>query len=243
MSPQAASPVPPGSQGGGAPCSVSPARCAGSSFTCAERPAALAPRLLVFAKAPQPGAVKTRLIPALGAQAAADLARRMLLHTLEQAKAAGVGVVELCMSPAPGAPAWAGVDLPDGIERSDQGAGDVGQRMARAVDRVTTTLGQPVLLMGTDCPALSAQHIAQAAAALAQHDAVIIPVADGGYVLIGLHAPCPEVFTDMAWSTDTVASETLQRMAAQGLKVWTGPLLHDIDEPVDLVHVPSEWHL
>jgi len=154
-----------------------------------------------------------------------------------------VGVVELCMSPAPGAPAWAGVDLPDGIERSDQGAGDVGQRMARAVDRVTTTLGQPVLLMGTDCPALSAQHIAQAAAALAQHDAVIIPVADGGYVLIGLHAPCPEVFTDMAWSTDTVASETLQRMAAQGLKVWTGPLLHDIDEPVDLVHVPSEWHL
>ncbi|MES2951000.1 MAG: TIGR04282 family arsenosugar biosynthesis glycosyltransferase [Pseudomonadota bacterium] len=211
-------------------------------MTCAERPAALAPKLVVFAKAPQPGAVKTRLIPALGAQGAADLARRMLTHTLEQALTAGVGVVELCMSPAPGAPAWADVDLPDGIERSDQGAGDVGQRMDRAVHRVTTTLCQPVLLMGTDCPALSAQHIAQAAAALAQHDAVLIPVADGGYVLIGLHAPCPAVFADMAWSTSVVADETLRRLAALNMRVWLGPQLHDIDEPADLVHLPSPWN-
>jgi len=165
----------------------------------------------------------------------------MLTHTLEQALTAGVGAVELCTSPAPGALAWADVDLPDGIERSDQGEGDVGQRMDRAVHRVTTAQARPVLLMGTDCPALSAQHIAQAAEALALHDAVIIPVADGGYVLIGLHAPCPAVFADMAWSTPAVAGETLRRMAALNLRVWTGPLLHDIDEPADLVHVPPEW--
>ncbi|QTN30630.1 TIGR04282 family arsenosugar biosynthesis glycosyltransferase [Rhodoferax sp. AJA081-3] len=200
------------------------------------------PRLVVFAKAPQPGLVKTRLISALGAQGAADLARRMLQHTLQQALAAHVGTVELCMSPAPSAPAWAGVSLPAGVECCDQGPGDLGQRMARAVDRVTDTLAQPILLMGTDCPALSAAHIAQAAQQLQHHDAVLVPVADGGYVLIGLHAPCPSVFADdMAWSTAVVAGETLRRWAALGHSVWTGPMLHDIDEPGDLVHVPLKW--
>lgn len=203
-------------------------------------PSTAQPRLLVFAKAPQPGAAKTRLIPALGAQGAATLARRMLLHTLEQALAADAGPVELCMSPAGDDPAWQGVDLPVGITRSAQGEGDLGQRMARAVDRVTMPPGQPVLLMGTDCPALSAQRIAEAARALAQHDAVLIPVADGGYVLIGLHAPCPAIFADMAWSTPTVAARTLQRLATLGLRVWVGPMLHDIDEPADLAHLPRQ---
>ncbi len=165
----------------------------------------------------------------------------MLTHTLDQALAANAGTVELCMSPAPGAPAWADVDLPARTERSDQGDGDLGQRMARTVDRVTTALRQPVLLMGTDCPALSATHIMQAAQALAQHDAVVIPAADGGYVLIGLHAPCPAVFTDMAWSTSTVAGETLRRMAALNMRVWLGPQLHDIDEAADLLHLPPTW--
>lgn len=199
------------------------------------------PRIVVFAKAPQPGSVKTRLIPALGAQGAADLALRMLQHTLEQALAAGVGPVELCMSPAPDAPAWADVAIPTGVALSSQGDGDLGQRMARAVDRTTTTLAQPVLLMGTDCPALTSSHIAVAAQQLLQHDAAIIPVADGGYVAIGLHASCPSVFTDMVWSTATVAGDTLRRLALLGYRVWTGPLLHDIDEPTDLVHLPPNW--
>lgn len=203
-------------------------------------PGTAPPRLVVFAKAPQPGAAKTRLIPALGAPGAAVLARRMLLHTLEQALAADVGPVELCMDPASGDPAWHGVDLPPCITRSAQGEGDLGQRMARAVDRVTTAPGQAVLLMGTDCPALSARRIAAAARALARHDAVLVPVADGGYVLIGLHAPCPAIFADMAWSTPAVAACTLQRLAARRQRVWVGPQLHDIDEPADLVHLPAE---
>ncbi len=197
------------------------------------------PRVVVFAKAPQPGRAKTRLIPALGAQGAADLALRMLLHTLEQALASGLGAVELCMSPGPGASAWEGVALPPNLQLSDQGEGDLGQRMARAVHRVTTTLAQPVLLMGTDCPALSAAHIAHAAQELQQHDAVLVPVADGGYVLIGLHAPCAEVFSNMAWSTATVASETIRRLELQSRSVWIGPSLHDIDEPADLAHLPQ----
>ena len=192
--------------------------------------------LVIFAKAPQPGAAKTRLIPALGAEGAADLARRMLVHTLQQALAAGTGPVELCMSPAPGHADWQGVALPAGLICTAQGDGDLGQRMARAVARVTAQ--GPVLLFGTDCPALTAHHIAEAGRQLALHDAVLIRVADGGYILIGLQTPCPGLFTDMLWSTPAVAAETLRRMAALGLRVWQGPTLHDIDEPADLARLP-----
>ena len=111
--------------------------------------------------------------------------------------------------------------------------------MASAVERITAGHGQPVLLMGTDCPALTAAHISQAARQLKTHDAVLVPVADGGYVLIGLKSPCPALFDRMPWSTATVAAETLSRMAALGLKVWRGPLLNDIDEPADLAQLPA----
>ena len=198
------------------------------------------PRLIIFAKAPQSGAVKTRLISALGADGAATLARKLLMHTLQQAMAAGVGPVELCMSPPPEDLAWHGINLPPALVCTAQGEGDLGQRMARAIDRVTTQ-HQPALLMGTDCPALTAERLAEAASQLERHDAVLLPVADGGYVLIGLKAPCPEVFTKMPWSTSTVAAETLRRMAEIKLCVWKGPTLHDIDEPGDLVHLPAEF--
>lgn len=197
-------------------------------------------RLVIFAKAPQPGAVKTRLIPALGAEGAAALARRMLSHTLQQALAAGVGPVELCMSPAPGDAAWQSVALPTAVVRTAQDEGDLGQRMASTVARITRQR-QSVLLFGTDCPALTATHLAEAARQLAQHDAVLLPVADGGYILIGLKTPCPELFTDMPWSTPAVAAETLRRIAALGLRVWQGPTLHDIDEPADLARLPPDF--
>ena len=195
------------------------------------------PRLVIFAKAPQPGMAKTRLIPALGAEGAADLARRMLAHTLRQALEAGVGPVELCMSPAPDDVAWQDFTLPKSVTRTDQGVGDLGQRMARVTLRVTRR--QPVLLMGSDCPGLTAAHISEAARQLQAHDAVLMPVADGGYALIGVKSPCPELFTAMPWSTAVVAAETLRRMVAMGLHVWQGPRLRDIDEPADLAHLPD----
>jgi len=197
------------------------------------------PRLVIFAKAPQPGHAKTRLIPALGAEGAAALARRMLDHALTQALAAGIGPVELCTSPPPGDPAWEKITIPAAVLRTGQGEGDLGERMARAVRRVTADDGRPVLLMGSDCPALTAAVIREAARQLHTHDALLVPVADGGYVLIGLKSPCPALFGRMPWSTATVAAETLARMAALGLKVWRGPLLHDIDEPADLAQLPA----
>jgi rSAM/selenodomain-associated transferase 1 len=198
-------------------------------------------RLVIFAKAPQAGLAKTRLIPALGAEGAAKLARRMLGHTLAQALAAGAQAVELCMSPAPSDPAWNGVTLPQDVAHSEQGDGDLGARMTRAMQRALAQQQGPVLLMGTDCPALSAAHIAEASYQLEQHDAVLLPAVDGGYVMIGLRAYSPSLFTDMAWSTRAVAFETLRRMASLGLHVWQGPLLHDIDEPTDLVHLSAAF--
>jgi len=202
------------------------------------------PHLVVFAKAPLAGLAKTRLISALGAEGTAQLARRMLDHALAQALQAQVGPVELCMSPDPDGAAWQGVALPGAVLRTAQGDGDLGERMARTVHRVTTEpQGQPVLLMGTDCPALTAGVIAEAARQLARHDAVLVPVADGGYVMLGLRADCPEIFRDMPWSTPVVAAETLRRLALRGLRVWLGPTLHDIDEPADQIHLPPEWKI
>lgn len=192
-------------------------------------------RIVIFAKAPVPGRVKTRLIPVLGAAGAAQLAARMLDRALEQALAAAVGPVELCMSPAPDAPEWAGIPLPAGIEVSDQGEGDLGARMARPAQRAVAR-GEAVLLTGTDCPDLTAARLRLAAAQLAGHDAVLHPAADGGYPLLGLRAFDARLFEGMPWSTPAVAALTLERLAALGWKVWVGDTLRDVDEPADLLH-------
>ena len=205
-------------------------------------------RLVIFAKAPQPGNVKTRLIPFLGAVGAAQLAHRMLAHTLTEAVAAltigHIDSVELCMSPPPSDLAWGDTPIPSCVLSSDQGQGDLGARMARAVARITAAEGpqqqarQQVLLVGTDCPALTVRHLGEAARQLQRHDAVLLPATDGGYVLLGLKEHCPPLFTDMAWSTAAVASITRMRLALSGRSMWQGPTLHDIDEPADLHALP-----
>ncbi|HSO80771.1 MAG TPA: TIGR04282 family arsenosugar biosynthesis glycosyltransferase [Chromatiaceae bacterium] len=196
-------------------------------------------RILVFAKAPVSGRVKTRLIPALGAAGAARLARRLLDHTLAQALAAGCGAVELCASPDFSAPDWADVPLPPGVAASAQGDGDLGARLARAARRHLAQ-GVRVLLIGTDCPALSAVRLRAAAAALADHDAALYPALDGGYSLLGLRADHPSLFAAIPWSTAQVAAVTRARMQALGWRVWVGEALPDIDTPADLLQLP-EW--
>ena len=199
-------------------------------------------RIVIFAKAPQPGRVKTRLIPALGAEGAAALARRLLAHTLSQALAADVGTVELCMSPAPLDLSWRSVAIDSRVQQTAQEGGDLGARMARVACRVTEPTQAAdisVLLIGTDCPALTAPLLQQAAQQFELHDAVMLPAHDGGYVLLGLKSPSPKLFDHMPWGTSVVAFETLRRMAAANMRVWQGPTLHDIDEPADLQHVPD----
>ena len=204
-------------------------------------PAVSQVRILIFAKAPAPGRVKTRPIPALGAEGAARLAGRLLSHALKQALAADLGPVEICASPAPEHPDWqpwlpALRELgPRGssVAWSDQGEGDLGACLARSA-RGYLDAGEPVLLMGTDCPALSYQHLRQAATMLDQHQAALIPARDGGYVLLGLRTFHPSLFTAMPWSSPDVTNLTLERLGHLNWRVWVGEALADIDVPTDL---------
>lgn len=195
--------------------------------------------LVIMAKAPVAGAVKTRLIPALGAQGAADLAKRMLVRTVNTALAARgelIHTVTVCAAPDPGDASWTQMALPEALHWSAQGEGDLGQRMARAVQNVLSKK-EHVLLIGTDLPGLTVALLQDAARALQAHDVSLLPTSDGGYGLIGLRVWVPEIFIDMPWSTSQVCILTLQRLAKHAVHV--GPVLHDIDEPADLVHWPE----
>lgn len=195
--------------------------------------------LIVFAKAPVPGQAKTRLAPAIGIDAAARLASRMLAHALRVGFASGIGPVELCCAPDSSHPQFKRA-ASEGVIVSEQGGGDLGERMQRALARGLRTY-RSVVLIGTDAPGLDAEVLRSAAAALSENEVVIAPAADGGYVLVGLSRPAPGVFKDIAWSTPQVMAQTRARIEALGLSFWELPTLHDVDEPDDLVYVPAGW--
>lgn len=199
-------------------------------------------RMLIFAKAPQPGLAKTRLIPALGPAGAARLAQRMLTHTVQEALAAAIGEVVLCASPAPSHLAWRDAlpaVLAPRVRWADQGVGDLGERLWRMAERHAA--GHALLFIGTDCPALDAAALRGAVHALHTHDAVLVPSTDGGYVALGVHTPHPRLFTDVPWSTPEVAAITRARMAALGWRWAEAPALTDIDEPKQLDALPAAW--
>ncbi len=198
-------------------------------------------RIIIFAKAPLPGFAKTRLIPTLGEAGAARLAERMLRHTVMEVLKADVGIVELCVTPAPDDPQWQSFYDPSWqVDWQPQGEGDLGARLARAAQRALAEQ-DTVLLIGTDCPRLSRDHLLHAAARLQSNDTVIIPSTDGGYVLLGLKQYHPRVFQGISWSTDSVAFETLCQIGALGWTVAQLPMLRDIDESADLAALPQGW--
>jgi uncharacterized protein len=196
-------------------------------------------RIIIFAKAPLPGLVKTRLIPVLGELGAAALARRMLSDTLAKAIASQLGPVELCVSPFDH-PVWSSLDIANTVAITDQGEGDLGERMARACAR-SIAAGEFVLLIGTDCPACDRPYLEAMAQAMVDHDAVIAAASDGGYPAIGLRVFDDSIFREIAWSTNAVLQETVERFKSLGWKFQVFPVLHDIDEPQDLKYLPLGW--
>lgn len=199
-------------------------------------------RIIIFAKAPQAGLAKTRLIPALGAHGAAQLARRMLAETLATALAAKVGVVELCLTPAAESSAWQGFSWPAGVQLTAQGEGDLGQRMARAASRALA-LGAPIMLIGTDCPELTPELLRASAAQLLSHDSLLHATYDGGYALLGLQHEHERVFAEINWSTPSVAASTRERIVELGWRHYEGACLHDVDVGDDLQWLPPSWLL
>ena len=189
-----------------------------------------------MAKAPQAGFAKTRLIPALGARAAARLHRQLTLRTLATAVAADLGPVTLWCAPDTGQRFFRALRRRCGIELRSQPEDDLGRRMAHAF---AENAGRPLLLIGTDCPTLSAEHLRQAAVALhSAVDAVFITTEDGGYFLVGLKQPRPELFAGIDWSTGRVMAQTRSRMSALGLRWQEVANLWDVDRAEDVVR----WH-
>lgn len=197
--------------------------------------------LIVFAKAPVPGHAKTRLAAALGYEGAAQLAEWLLEATIEKAVASGIGAVTLCCDPDATHPAFERMARLHAVELSVQGGGDLGVRMHRALERALRTHAHGVLI-GTDTPGIDAAFLRDAARALHDHDAVFGPAADGGYTLVGLSHSAPALlFAGIEWSTAQVMQQTRTRLAQLGLRHAELSVLADVDEPADLVHVPSAW--
>lgn len=195
--------------------------------------------IIIFAKFPARGMAKTRLQPALGLEGASLIAKQLLLHSVEQALATGLSV-ELCVSPAPTDLCWQTLGLPESLQWSAQANDDLGLRMLAASQQGLYKFKQ-VVLIGTDCPSLTPIRIQEAVQQLEQSDTVMIPASDGGYVLLGFKQADTSLFSDIEWSTASVAVVTRQRIAALS---WTLALLdplHDIDEPADLKHLPVGW--
>lgn len=193
----------------------------------------------ILARAPIPGKAKSRLIPALGAEGAANLQGWLLQRTVAMALIADVGPVSLWCTDDPAHAAFAVCRAFGSVKIRRQPEGNLGERMFAAFDRSTTTSG--TLVIGTDCPALRPAHLRDAAAALSGNDAVVIPAEDGGYVLIGARTPASDLFTGIDWGSERVMLQTRQRLATMGWK-WIEPdLLWDVDLPQDLERLYARY--
>jgi rSAM/selenodomain-associated transferase 1 len=190
-------------------------------------------RIIVFARAPEPGVVKTRLIPLLGAERAAALQRILIDRAITTALAADIGPVELWCTPSAQHPLLTHCAERHGIEAASQCDGDLGARMLHAA--VVALAATPrVIIIGSDCPALTAGDLQRVAAALvSHHDAVLVPAEDGGYVLIGLKCWDARLFADVAWGTDQVMNATRERLAALNWRWLELPSAWDVDRPAD----------
>ncbi len=191
------------------------------------------PVVIVFAKAPQPGAVKTRLIPLLGEEGAAALHAKLVKRTLVTTRAASFGCVELHCTPDTNDPFFHFCAGHFGVTLQPQVAGDLGTRMLSAFESALATHAC-ALLVGSDCPALTARHLRQAERALQDGaDAVLVPCEDGGYALIGLRRSDALLFESIAWGSENVMAETRARLTKLGWRWRELETLWDVDRPED----------
>jgi len=192
-------------------------------------------RLIVFTRYPEPGKTKTRLIPVLGPEGAAELHRRMTEHTLRRVRQFRAShPVSLRIrydgGSEEGLRQWLGADLGP----VPQGEGDLGRRMHFAFAESFEQGMKQVVLVGTDIPGIRPAHLESAFAALKHKDVVIGPARDGGYYLIGLSGRAPDLFDRIPWGTGDVLQRTLDFAAASGRSVALIAPLDDVDRPEDI---------
>ena len=197
-------------------------------------------RLCLFTRYPEPGTTKTRLIPILGEKGAADLQRRMTVHTLEIVRRLAArrrmdveiryeGGDEWRMKQ------WLGTDW----VLAAQGTGDIGRRMARALHTALADGFDSAVIIGSDIPEITTGILVRAFGWLEQKDLVFGPAKDGGYYLIGIRADClkkaaPALFNHIDWGTGTVLAETLHVVDTLDLSYSLLDVLGDVDWPADI---------
>ncbi len=195
--------------------------------------------LAIFAKAPVPGQVKTRLCPPLTHDEAATLHGSFVIDMLERTKVATTKLKlpfdrYLACAPSSTLVFFQIMEERQSVKLIDQVGDDLGARMQQAFATLFGKGYQRVFIVGTDVPALPLDHYKQALALLNTHDIVLGPALDGGYYLIGLKQPRPELFADIAWSTDRVLAATQEKAAGLGLKMALLPAWRDVDTIDDL---------
>jgi uncharacterized protein len=195
--------------------------------------------LVIFAKAPVPGQVKTRLCPPLTHDEAATLHGSFVIDMLERTKTAAAKLKlpldrYLACAPSSTLVFFQIMEERQGVKLIDQAGDDLGARMQQAFATLFAKGYQRVFIVGTDIPSLPLDHYQQTLALLDTHDVVLGPAMDGGYYLIGLKQPLPELFIDIAWSTDHVLAATQEKAASLGLKTALLPSWRDVDTIDDL---------
>lgn len=196
--------------------------------------------LVIFAKAPVPGEVKTRLCPPLTPDEASSLHGSLVLDVLEKARGAAGMDRHLACLPAADHVFFKIMEERYGVRLLDQAGRDLGERMEGAFRTLFERGYRRVVLVGTDVPLLPTSIFAQANGLLGSHDLVLGPALDGGYYLIGLTRAVPPLFTDIPWSTDRVCAMTRAKAEALGLKTALLPAMRDLDTIEDLLAITRE---
>jgi len=189
--------------------------------------------LIAFIKSPLPGKVKTRLAAGIGEQQALICYQKMLEH-LQNTLLTVSAIKKVYGTGKHGAEEWSPFHFTYHVQ---QGA-DIGERMGNAMESSFAEGAEKVVLVGGDCPGVYPALFDRAFQLLATHDLVLGPAFDGGYYLIGLRRPSPKLFEGIAWSTETVLSQTLHKASALGLRYTLVDRLHDVDTVEDLQHYP-----
>jgi uncharacterized protein len=190
-------------------------------------------RLIVFTRYPEAGKTKTRLIPVLGAEGAAQLQGQMTEHTLAQVQKCDRALsieIHFAGGTRQQMQEWLGMSW----SYREQTQGDLGQRMVAAFARAFADGMERAVIIGIDCPDLNANLIGEAFEELRTCDLVLGRAADGGYYLIGLRQPIPELFQGIHWGTSQVLQQTVAIAERSGCAIAYLPLLHDVDYPADL---------
>ncbi len=185
--------------------------------------------LIIFAKAPIPGEVKTRLCPPLDPDEAASLHGSLVLDAVERTKGLQGVTLYVAGTPDLAHPFFKVMEGRYGARLLLQRGPDLGARMMNAIQDAFDQGAKDVLLTGTDLPTLPRAHLVEALKLVKNHDVVLGPTADGGYYLIGLRKMVPALFDGIAWSTASVLAETKKKIEQAGLSLGLLPECRDVD--------------